>query len=88
MCHLFLSNRLQTLALWSLGIEACCYDFFNISQLFFWIIQDFLGHYVWIDVGSIMYMSGEAPFIAWVESDWMRAVCPDWVSPFFKSYIW
>ena len=26
-------------------------------------IQDFLDYYVWIDVGSMMYMSGEASFI-------------------------
>ena len=26
-------------------------------------IRDFLDHYVWIDIGSMMYMSGEAPFI-------------------------
>ena len=26
-------------------------------------IQDFLDHYVWIDVSSMMYMLGEASFI-------------------------
>ena len=26
-------------------------------------IDDFLDHYVWIDVGSIIYMSGEASCI-------------------------
>ena len=29
-------------------------------------IQDLLNHYVWIDVGSMMYMSGEAPFIGFL----------------------
>ena len=34
----FLFNLLQTLSLWSLGIEVSCYDFFfKNSQLFFWI---------------------------------------------------
>ena len=33
----------------------------SVSSVF---ILDFLDHYVWIDVGSMMYMSGDSPFIA------------------------
>ena len=48
--------------LWSLGIEVYCYDFVKNSGF----IQDCLDHYVWINVRSMMYMSGEAPFKVWV----------------------
>ena len=33
---------------------ASCFSGFN---------DDFLNHYVWNDVDSVVYMSGEAPFI-------------------------
>ena len=61
-----LSNRLQTLALWFLRIVVYCYDF--SKNLFFRLIQDFLDDYVWINVGLMVYMSGEAPFMVWVDS--------------------
>ena len=57
----FLSNRLHFLrfiTMTFLKIPSCSSGF----------IQDFLFHYEWIDVGSIMYMSGEAPFIVRVDS--------------------
>ena len=60
----FFSNRFQTLPLWSPGIEVYCYDFLlRIPTCHSGFIQDFLNPYVWIDVDSIMYMSGEACFI-------------------------
>ena len=73
------SSNLQTLALWSLGIEVYWYDFFlRIPSCSSEVIQELLDHYVWIDVGSIMFMSGEASFIVWV--DWnagsVSSLCP------------
>ena len=51
------------------GFEVYCYDFFlGIPSCSSGFIQDFLDYYVWIYVGSMMYMSGEASFIVWV--DW------------------
>ena len=38
-----LSNRLQTLALCSLGIEVYCSDYFKNSQFFFRIFSGFSG---------------------------------------------
>ena len=43
----FLSNRLQTLAQWSLGIEVLCYDFVKNSQLFFRIYSEFSRSLCW-----------------------------------------
>ena len=64
-----LSNRFQTCGLWSLGIEGYYYDFFlRILSCSSGFIDHFLDQYVWIDVGLMSYMSGEASFIVWV--DW------------------
>ena len=55
----FLSNRLQTLAQWSLGFGEVCYDFSKIHHVhpdilrIFWVTM-------WIKVGPIIYMSAEA----------------------------
>ena len=53
----------------SLGIEVyqlfIAMIFVRVSSCSSGFIRDFL---VWIEVGSMMYISGEAPFIVWVES--------------------
>ena len=67
-----------SLRFYSIDFKPCHYDpqvsrfiamtFGDNSQVFF-RIYFFLDHYVWIDVGSMMYMSGEVSFIVWVDWD-------------------
>ena len=62
----FLSNRLQTLAQ---GIKVLCYSIFFLK---FTVVLPDLFRIFWItmliDVGSMMSMSGEAPFIGFMTS--------------------
>ena len=44
----------------TLCIDIYWYDFFKEFPV---VLLDFLNHYVWIDVGSMMYMASEVPFI-------------------------
>ena len=60
------SSNLGTMILRYWGL--LLHEFFKNSHLFFRFIQDFVDHYVWVDVRSMMYMSSEDSFIVWV--DW------------------
>ena len=53
---IFLSNRLQTLAQWSLGFREVCYDFSKSYVMFFWIFVRIFWITLWINVGTLMYL--------------------------------
>ena len=56
----FLSNRLRTLAQWSLYFGEVCYDFSKSYVMFFEIFFRIFWITMWINVGTLRYLSAEA----------------------------
>ena len=66
----YLSNRLQTLAQWSLGIEFYCYDFIRNFQLLFRIYSGFSGSLCMDQCRFNDVHVGWICIVVWIESGW------------------